>query len=415
MFRKYNDIPLLMLVVGAATLAIILYSIGASFLAEPIKMGDAFISKSIAGLAKDSLFVPLKPLMYALIIMSIGSSLAISRGGLGGKFVRILSLFVMYSVIGAVIAVLGYTLFQAVPIFGNTPVFSSPTGVTGSSGNIKQIPFALKIYGVLTSPLMISIYAGVIFGRALKALELGRQADAISDLFMTGFRAFLQVTIPLAVFGSITLALNSPGGVATLYNLLPMVGVYAVLLITMWGVLFAGTCLFLRKSPSFVFRAVAPQALVAFSTSSSIATLPATKVACEQLGASGDESTPFFTIGATINMVGTLMGMAILCFYAMDGFGLELSMADKVVVALQALIYSVSAAGVPSASVVLVQEILTSQGVSAEYATYVTGLIITMDTLILDRLRTALNTQSDSMSTVTGLHLYYKKPAVLDV
>jgi hypothetical protein len=59
------------------------------------------------------------------------------------------------------------------------------------------------------------------------------------------------------------------------------------------------------------------------------------------------------------------------------------------------------------------QDILTSQGVSAEYATYVTGLIITLDTLVLDRLRTMLNTQSDSMSTVNGLHLYYKTPKVL--
>ena len=61
----------------------------------------------------------------------------------------------------------------------------------------------------------------------------------------------------------------------------------------------------------------------------------------------------------------------------------------------------------------LLGDILTSQGVSAEYATYITALIITIDTLVLDRLRTALNTQSDSMSTTMGLHLYYKKPAIL--
>jgi len=114
MFDKFHRIPLLILVVIAAVLAIALYAAGASFLAQPIKMGDTVIAKSIAALAKDSLFVPLKPLMYALIIMSIGSSLAISTGGLGAKFARVLTYFVGFSIVGAIIAVLGYSFSVAV-------------------------------------------------------------------------------------------------------------------------------------------------------------------------------------------------------------------------------------------------------------------------------------------------------------
>ena len=107
------------------------------------------------------------------------------------------------------------------------------------------------------------------------------------------------------------------------------------------------------------------------------------------------------------------MGLTLLSLYTMSAYGLEVSIADRIIVALQSLIYSVSAAGVPSASVVLLGDILTSQGVSAEYATYITGLIITLDTLLLDRLRTVLNTQSDSMSTAMGLKVYYNKPEIL--
>ncbi len=406
--ERFHRTSLLLLVIIAAVLAVGFYILGASFLADPIKLGDVSLGKSIAGLAKDSLFVPLKPLMYALIIMSIGSSLAISHGGLGAKFVRVFTFFLIFSVIGAVVAVTGYSLFS------NVEMLADPASVLGGEpAMITQIPFAMKIYGVVTSPLMISIYAGVLFGGALRRLDIGIQADQISDLFMKGFRKFLQYTIPLAVFGSITLALNSPGGVQTLRGLIPLVGVYLLTFAAVWVIMLVVTSLVLRRSVPFVFRGVFPQAVVALSTSSSIATLPATKIACDQLGANGDESTPFFTIGATINMVGTLMGLTLLSLYAMSAYGLEVSMGDRIVVALQSLIYSVSAAGVPSASVVLLQDILTSQGVSPEYATYVTGLIITLDTLILDRLRTMLNTQSDSMSTVSGLHVYYKRPAVL--
>jgi Na+/H+-dicarboxylate symporter len=410
MLNKFHETSLLLLVILAALLAVGLFFIAdATFLAQPIMMGDTVLTKSIANLAKDALFVPLKPLMYALIIMSIASSLAISHGGMGAKFIRVLMFMLGFSLIGGIVVIAGYTLFSGYPIF------KDPTTVlSGAPVEFKRIPFALKIYGVITSPLMISIYAGVVFGGALKRIDFGRQADKISDLFMKGFRKFLQFSIPLAVFGSITLALNSDGGIASLGGLLPLLGVYAFTFGIVWIIMVIVTAIVLHKNVSFILRAILPQALVAISTSSSIATLPATKIACDDMGASGDESTPFFTIGATINMVGTLMGLTLLSLYTMSAYGLDVSMGDKIVVALQSLIYSVSAAGVPSASVVLLQDILTSQGVSAEYAEYVIGLVITLDVLALDRMRTMLNTQSDSMSTVNGLHVYYKRPKVLD-
>ena len=113
-------------------------------------------------------------------------------------------------------------------------------------------------------------------------------------------------------------------------------------------------------------------------------------------------------------MVGTVIGLLLMSLYAMKAFGIEVDLGDALVVGFQSLVFATAAAGTPSASVVLLQDILVSQGVSAEYATYVTGLIITIDTLILDRLRTVMNTQSDSMSTVNGLKLYYRKPRVLN-
>lgn len=405
--RSIHEIPLLLLVVVAALAAFGFWAMGASELAAPIMLGDVFVLKSVAGLAKDALFVPLKPLMYALIILSIGSSIAISTGGLGAKFARVLAFFVTFSLIGMALGIAAYFMFSDLNILPN------PDTIGAGSGDLAQSPFAEKIYGVLTSPLMICIYTGLFFGRALTVLGLGREADAISDLFIRGFRKFLQYTIPLAVFGSITLALNRPGGVDTLTNLVPLLAPYLIAMMLVWLIMIAVTAKIQGRGVGFILRAVLPQALVAFSTSSSMATLTATKRACDDMGASGDESTPFFTIGATINMVGTVIGLLLMSLYAMKAFGLAPTMGDALVVGFQSLIFATAAAGTPSASVVLLQDILVSQGVSAEYATYVTGLIITIDTLILDRLRTVMNTQSDSMSTVNGLKLYYRKPRIL--
>ena len=406
--KSIHDIPLLALVVVAALAAFGFYALGASpVLASPITIGETYLLKSVAGLAKDALFVPLKPLMYALIIMSIGSSIAISTGGLGAKFTRVLGFFLGFSLLGMALGILAYFSFSELPIL------PSAESIGALGGDRTATPFAAKIYGVLTSALMICIYTGLIFGAALKRLGLGREADAISDLFIRGFRKFLQYTIPLAVFGSVTLALSDEDGVRTLGNLARLLAPYLLAMVGTWLVIVGVTTMVLKIGLGNVLRAVLPQALVAFSTSSSIATLTATKQACDDLGANGDESTPFFTIGATINMVGTLIGLLLLSLYAMNAFGLEVGLGEALVVGFQSLVFATAAAGTPSASVVLLQDILVSQGVSADYSQYVVGLIITIDTLILDRLRTVLNTQSDSMSTANGLKLYYRKPGVL--
>ncbi|MEL7231503.1 MAG: cation:dicarboxylase symporter family transporter [Pseudomonadota bacterium] len=406
--KSIHDIPLLGLVIVAALAAFGFYGLGASpTLASPIMIGDAYLLKSIAGLAKDALFVPLKPLMYALIIMSIGSSIAISTGGLGAKFARVLGFFIGFSLLGMALAITAYFTFSDLTILPS----AESVGAMGGDGS--SSPLMDKIYRVLTSELMICIYTGLIFGTALKRLGLGREADAISDLFIKGFRKFLQYTIPLAVFGSVTLALSDADGVRTLGNLAQLLAPYLMAMVGTWLILVGVTTFILKIGLRRVLRAILPQALVAFSTSSSIATLTATKQACDDLGANGDESTPFFTIGATINMVGTLIGLLLLSLYAMNAFGLEVGLGEALIVGFQSLVFATAAAGTPSASVVLLQEILVSQGVSADYAQYVVGLIITIDTLILDRLRTVLNTQSDSMSTANGLKTYYGKPDIL--
>ena len=408
MLKKIHDIPLLLLVVIAAGLAITSWALGLSGLAAPIQMGETYLLPSIAELAKDSLFKPLKPLMYALIILSIGSSIAISRGGLGAKFLRVVMFFIGFTLTGLVIAILYFNLFSELQILPD------PNNLGAQGADLKQTPFLKKIYGVLTAQLMISIYAGLILGQALKRLDLGVQADQISDLFIAGFRKFLQFTIPLAVFGSVTLALSNENGVATLAGLARILPPYILSMVTIWLLMVFVTTMIQQRGFGFVLRAVLPQALVAFSTSSSIATLPATRMACDQLGANADEATPFYTIGATVNMVGTAIGLLLLSLYTMKAFGLDVGLGDMGVVALQSMIFATAAAGTPSASVVLLQDILVSQGVSADYASYVTALVITIDTLILDRLRTTLNTQSDSMSTANGLKLYYKKPAIME-
>jgi len=304
---RIHNIPLLLLVVIAAALAIVFWFLGFSWLAADIAPGGTYLLKSIAGLAKDALFVPLKPLMYALIILSIGSSLAISTGGLGAKFARVLGFFVGFSLLGMLSAIIAFSLFKGIDLG-----LADPSSGFGD-GNMTELPFLAKIYGVLTSA---------------------------SDLFIKGFRKFLQYTIPLAVFGSITLALNKEDDFGQLLKLFNLLLPYLFAMGLIWGIMVFVTSLIQKRGVRAVLRAVLPQALVALSTSSSIATLTATREACSELGANADEATPFYTIGATINMVGTLIGLLLLSLYTMQAFGLSINIGDMLTVGFQSMIFA---------------------------------------------------------------------------
>jgi len=90
---------------------------------------------------------------FYLSLLSIASSVAISRGGMGAKFIRVLFFFVTFSLIGMALAIIAFNLFS------HYTILPDPSTIGDTSSNLKQTPFALKIYGVLTSALMISIYA----------------------------------------------------------------------------------------------------------------------------------------------------------------------------------------------------------------------------------------------------------------
>jgi hypothetical protein len=149
MLDRFHRISLLLLVAVAAGLAIGLWLLNWSFLVEPIHVNNVTLTKSVAALAKDALFVPLKPLMYALIIMSIGSSIAISRGGLGAKFTRVFGFFLAFSLLGMACAIIALMLFPNLDIG-----LADPATVSGD-GALKDLPFAIKLYGVFTSELMV--------------------------------------------------------------------------------------------------------------------------------------------------------------------------------------------------------------------------------------------------------------------
>jgi Na+/H+-dicarboxylate symporter len=140
------------------------------------------------------------------------------------------------------------------------------------------------------------------------------------------------------------------------------------------------------------FRGIAPAQLVAFSTSSSGATLPVTMERCEEeLGIPEEVSSFVLPLGATINMDGTALYQAVASVFIAQALGMELGLMAQLTILLTAVMASIGTAAVPGAGIIMLVIILESVGIpSAGIA-----LILGVDR-ILDMLRTVTNVTGDA-------------------
>lgn len=136
--------------------------------------------------------------------------------------------------------------------------------------------------------------------------------------------------------------------------------------------------------------------LMAFSTSSSAATLPLTMTTLTEQSGVSKKTTAFVTpLGATINMDGTALYECVAAMFIAQVYGLELGFATQFTVVMIALFSSVGVAGIPAASLVAISIILLAIGLPMEGI----GLLLVTDR-ILDMLRTAVNVYGDTVAAI---------------
>jgi Na+/H+-dicarboxylate symporter len=141
------------------------------------------------------------------------------------------------------------------------------------------------------------------------------------------------------------------------------------------------------------FRALRPAQLLAFSTSSSSATLPVTmKQVEEELGISEEVSSFVLPLGATINMDGTCLYQGVAAVFIAQALGLDLSLSQQLMIVLTATLASIGSAGVPGAGLIMLIIVLESIDVPAAGL----ALILAPDR-ILDMFRTVVNVTGDAM------------------
>jgi proton glutamate symport protein len=253
------------------------------------------------------------------------------------------------------------------------------------------------------SRILQIIFFAMLFGIAL-ALVPGSKVASVKAFFDGLYEVIMKIIeiimrfAPYGVFALMgTLVVEFAGdNISESISLFKALGMYMMTVIIGMGlVLFIVFPLFVRLFSPIgfrdFFRGIGPAQLVAFSTSSSAATLP---VSMEQVqskfGVSEQIASFVLPIGVTINMAGTSIYQAISAVFIAQAFGIELNLSAQLAIVLTATLASIGTPGVPAAGIVMLVIVLTAIGLPAEGL----ALVLALDRP-LDMLRTVVNITGD--------------------
>jgi Na+/H+-dicarboxylate symporter len=219
--------------------------------------------------------------------------------------------------------------------------------------------------------------------------------DSLNDVVLK-MVDLIMLTAPFAVFALLANVVVSSGDPELLYALLFYSGVVV-------GGLFLMVCFYLllvsvitKRNPLWFLKQISPAQLLAFSTSSSAATLPVTMERVEEhLGVDKEVSSFVLPVGATINMDGTSLYQAVAAVFIAQALDFDLTFADQLTIVLTALLASIGSAAVPGAGMVMLVIVLESVGFPADKLAIGLALIFAVDRP-LDMCRTMVNVTGDA-------------------
>ncbi|NCA28917.1 MAG: dicarboxylate/amino acid:cation symporter [Proteobacteria bacterium] len=243
--------------------------------------------------------------------------------------------------------------------------------------------------------IVFTIFLGIVINM------VGEKAKPIKDIINSASAIFfktIEIIIklaPLGVFGymAFSIADQGPEILRSLARLIFTVLLACLVQYIIFGFLIA---FFARISPMPFYRKIFFTQSLAFSTSSSKATLPTAMTQLqERLGVSKTNSNFLMPLGVCINMDGTAIYLGICALFFAQGFGIDLTMQNYMMLILTCTLGSIGAAGIPSGSIIFMSMVLSSIGIPVE------GIVVILGVdRVLDMVRTTINITGDSAITL---------------
>ena len=254
--------------------------------------------------------------------------------------------------------------------------------------------------------IVIAILVGfgiILLGEKVEKVRIA--IEQINDVFMKVMEFILKLS-PIGVFCLLTPVVAANGAeiigslamvLATAYACYAIhaIVVYSVAVRTVGGM-----------SPWKFFKGIAPAMVFAFSSASSVGTLPLTLECSEKMGADREVSSFVLPLGATINMDGTAIYQGVCAIFIASCYGIDLTIGQMATIVITATLASIGTAGVPGAGMVMLAMVLTSVGLPVEGIALVAGV-----DRIFDMGRTVLNITGDASCAVIVSNMERKREA----
>jgi len=257
-------------------------------------------------------------------------------------------------------------------------------GAASDNGNMLQVIFFTIFFGI--SLLLID---------PLKSKPVKEFFDGFNDIILKMVDLIMLIA-PYAVFAllaSLVVDTQNPDlfkalgyyAFSVVFGLLLMIGFYLLVMM-----------LYIKKSPIWFLKGISPAQLLAFSTSSSAATLPVTMERVEEhLGVEQEVTSFVCPVGATINMDGTSLYQAVAAVFIAQALDFDLTFGDQLTIIMTATLASIGSAAVPGAGMIMLVIVLEAIGLPAEKLAIGLALIFAVDRP-LDMCRTVVNVTGDA-------------------
>ena len=402
--KKLGDMSLAIQIFIALVLAIIVGLIlgekGAPFASSYIKpFGTIFLNL-------------IKFIVCPIVLFSIMSGIVSMRdvkkvGSIGLKTVVFyLCTTAIAIIIGLGVASLAKGLF---PMIATTDLTYSAKASTSFMDTIVGIFPSNFLAPLLNANMLQIIVMAILIGFAIVVIGEKRDIKVVegfldlNEIFLKCMEMILKLS-PIGVFCLLCPVIAQNGSqiigslamvllVAYICYILHAVLVYSVSVFTMGGV-----------SPIKFFKGIMPAIMFAFSSASSVGTLPINMKCVDELGADKEISSFVLPLGATINMDGTAIYQGVCAVFIAACYGINLTLPQMLTIVLTATLASIGTAGVPGAGMVMLAMVLTSVGLPVDGIALVAGV-----DRIFDMGRTTVNITGDAACAIVVSNIERKK------
>lgn len=371
---------------GALMLGAVLGLLCTSFAPETVNTAlNTYFLVPVKTMYMNALKMIVAPVVFFSIISCIvGFSDLSSLGRIGGK---IMGLYLLTTVIAVGVGIGAFYLLKPGRASLAAGLMQDASSITTQTIDVSVKDMIVNIIPQnIIDPFQQSNMLQLIFLAVLLGVGaglIGKYSQMLRDLFQALNDLFLKVTgliiklMPIAVFCSV-MSLILSTGIGSVLSLLEMLGTFVFGLLIMAVVYSTMILLIGRLNPLPFVRKYAPYMLQVFSMSSSNAAIPLNMEACgKRLGIHENVYSLSVPLGATVNMDGTCIYLAVFALTLAHAYGVQISGASMISLIMTIIVLSIGAPGIPGAGLICLSVLLAQINVPLEAV----GLVMGIDAL----------------------------------